>query len=195
MELAATQKLLARLCTDSILRNRFYADPAGIGRNFGLKPAESQRIAENLPQHQVHSFTKDLRRKRLADVTAQLPLSSTALGRQFAEVFKEYVIQNPPPEGAASWRDALNFEEFFHQYAAKHKLKPRWARQLLHFECRGIETEHTKVKFRIAFYLQRIPRFAKQLSAEKEVRAPAPVPSISIWWRSGRRKPIHRFSL
>lgn len=195
MELAATQKLLARLCTDSILRNRFYADPASVGRNFGLKPAESQKIAENLPQDQVHSFTKNLRRKRLADVTAQLPLTSSAIGRQFAEVFKEYVIQNPPPEGAASWRDALGFRNFFQQYARKNKLKPSWARGLLHFECRGIETEHTDVKFRFAFYLRRIPRFAKQLNAGKDVKAPAPIPSVAIWWRSSKRGPIHCFSI
>lgn len=194
MELAATQKLLARLCTDSILRNRFYADPAAVGRNFGLKPAECKRIAENLPQEQVHSFTKNLRRKRLADVTAELPITNTAIGRQFAEVFKEYVIANPPPEGAASWRDALGFGAFFHQYASEHQLQPNWARHLLHFECRAIEAEHTDVRFKFAFYLRRIPRFARQIEAKKDAQKPALFPSFAIWWRTRRRGPIHRFT-
>ena len=63
MGLAEIQAALARLSIDPALRDRFFADPAGVGIELGLGAEEARGLAD-VSRRGVEQFAESLRRKR-----------------------------------------------------------------------------------------------------------------------------------
>lgn len=148
MELAASQKLQARLYTDSLLRKRFFADPVTVGAGFGLGADAARKLAQ-VPQEAVREFTRGLRRKRLDQVSRLLPLTTKLLGKDFGGVFKEYLLKGPAPDDQLAWKDALRFAKFFSIHTVKHPLSVNWAGELLRYETAKLHAvwQDTAVQF------------------------------------------------
>ncbi|MGB0578186.1 MAG: hypothetical protein ACPGVU_00665 [Limisphaerales bacterium] len=182
MELAATQKLLARILTDSTLRNRFFADPVTIGASFGLS-AEEARVLAELPKDDVHDFTKSIRRQRLETVTALLPDSVSILGRRFGELFREYVVKEQLPADAHPWTDAIRFCTACVK-AKKLKVEvQRWELELMRYEGARLEFLHGEKLLQFHFSMSGVTRAAKALAAGKAVTSVLPIPGIAIFIR------------
>jgi len=181
MELAATQKFLARIFTDSQLRTRFYADPVHVGAEFGLSPAAARTLAD-VPENQVHEFSKSVRRQRLDAVSRLLPCSVKCLGTSFGEAFREYVLANALPSESHSWRDAINFNRFFQQWSVSHRV-PRWQRELLAYESDRLEFthDHSRLNWRFSFFPGH--RTARRVEAGEVPAKVWPVPGLRVFWR------------
>ena len=90
MGLAEIQGALARLYVDPALRDRFFADPAGVGVELGLGAEESRDLA-GVSRRQVEQFADSLRRKRRDQVRRVIPIAARALGDRFGGLFERYV--------------------------------------------------------------------------------------------------------
>lgn len=194
MELAATQKLLARIYTDSTLRNRFFADPVTIGASFGLSPEDAQTLAE-LPKDDVHDFTKSIRRKRLESATTLLPLSVSALGRRFGELFRGYVVKSQLPADAHPWTDAIRFCE---ACVTAKKLKvemQRWELELMRYEGARLKFLHGEKSLQTFSSFYGVTRAAKALTAGAEVNSVMPLPGWAVFIRWGKGGPISVLSI
>jgi hypothetical protein len=194
MELASTQKLLARIYTDSVLRNRFFADPVTIGASFGLAPETARQLAD-LPKEEVHKFTKSLRRQRLEWVGRELPFSLKLLGRRFGELFKDYVVKSQLPENAQPWVDAIHFYEAI-AGRKKHLVEIRkWELEFMRFECTRLAFNNSPDRVRRFFSFRRINRLENALAAGEIPTSATPLPCFTIFWRWTKNHPIDTISL
>lgn len=138
MELALQQKLFVRLCTDRAFREEFFAAPAKVAAREGLTVA-AEGLAELHPE-QLRQFARLLRTRRLGEAGSALPLTRRALGFRFADLFKAYAIQGPPP-GERAGEDAVAFVDFMQQHAATQPLEPAWVMSLARYESARVEAE------------------------------------------------------
>jgi len=194
MELAATQKLLARIYTDSTLRNRFFADPVSIGASFGLSAEEAQTLAE-LPKDDVHDFTKSIRRQRLESVTALLPETVKILGRRFGELFREYVVKSQLSADAHPWTDAIRFCT---ACITAQKLKvtvKRWEMEMMRYEGARLEFLHGEKSMQMHFSMYGVTRAANTLAAGGEVTSIMPIPGWAVFIRWGKGGAISVYSI
>ncbi|MBG86313.1 MAG: hypothetical protein CMO80_05365 [Verrucomicrobiales bacterium] len=194
MELASSQKLLARLYTDSVLQRRFYADPVTVGAGFGLSEPDSKELA-NLPQEYVRNFTKELRRDRLQKVTHELPLSHQLMGREFGDAFREYLLKSPPPTDQLPWKDALRFVDFFPTYLKKHSVTSNWAFDLLRFEAARLHAIWEDRAIQLFWSRFRIRKLVRLLRAKSAPQQASAIPSFSIIMVSSRPEGIRAIGL
>ncbi len=138
MELALQQKLVARLCTDRAFREEFFADPARVAAHQGLTVA-AEGLATLHPE-QLRQFARLLRTRRLGEAGTALPLTRRALGFRFADLFKAYAIQGPPPGGRPG-EDAVGFVRHLERQQAAHPVEPAWALSLARYEAAGVTAE------------------------------------------------------
>lgn len=190
MELAATQKLLARLFTDSQLRNRFYANPVKVGAEFGLSPETASTLAV-VPEARVHDFAKSVRRRRLEAVTRLLPCSAKCLGPAFGEAFRDYVLQHALPAEAQAWFDAVSFGRFFRQWIRNRKGVPTWQQELLAYESERLGFEHGRDRFNCHLSLFPGHRTARRVSAGEIPTKVWPMPGLHVFWRWRRGGEMH----
>lgn len=194
MELAASQKLLARVYTDSVLRNRFFADPVTIGASFGLSADAAKELA-GLPKEELHKFTKSLRRQRLESVGRELPLTRQLLGRRFAEIFKDYVVKSQLPEKAFPWMDAVRFVDETLERKKHSAEVAQWELEFMRYECTHIAFNNSRDRFRSFFSLYRVHGIRRRLEEGSIPTSCAPIPCCSVFWRWTINHPIAIFSL
>ena len=166
MELALQQKLVARLASDRAFREKFFADPARVAASEGLSLAAEALV--QIHQEQLRQLARVLRRRRLAQVGVQLPLTRKALGARFADLFRNYAVS--PAPGQHPYEDALGFARHLEQHAATQ----------------GLVLEATWLGRRLV--LRCLPHAVKQLAA---LLAVGDVPagsyqrfSPALWWRA-----------
>ncbi|MBL6764451.1 MAG: hypothetical protein ISQ14_05800 [Verrucomicrobiae bacterium] len=190
MELATTQKLLARLFTDSRLRVRFYADPVSVGAEFGLCPESSRMLAE-VPEDQIHDFSKSVRLQRLESVTCLLPCSVKCLGARFGEAFREYVLQSPLQAGSHAWCDAVDFNAFFQDWAAKNRGIPKWKRELVRYESDRLAFINNRERFSWSVSLFPGHRMVRRMQTGDVPSKVWPIPGLRVFWRWRPDDPMH----
>ena len=137
MELAQQQRLLARLYTNSALRQRFFAEPQAVLRELGIDPSSTPTLAAVSPT-EIQFFARSLQRKRLGDVAKLLPRTRRLLDDRFEALFLEYADKPVPPAPPQGRADALAFATFVQRSArAEPSLSPgasrncRWFLPLL----------------------------------------------------------------
>ena len=180
MELALQQKLVARLASDRAFREKFFADPARVAASEGLSLAAEALV--QIHQEQLRQLARVLRRRRLAQVGVQLPLTRKALGARFADLFRNYAVS--PAPGKHPYEDALGFARHLEQHAATQGLEPQWTLSLVRYEAAQLEA--TWLGRRLV--LRCLPHAVKQLAA---LLAVGDVPagsyqrfSPALWWRA-----------
>ena len=108
MTLRQQQDLLARICTDSRLREEFVRNPEKTGASFGLTAVESNEIAE-LSAEQLRYFSNSLISKRLHEVEKLLPRTRAALGDEFGPLFRAFSREFVPNSIKKHLEDAFEF--------------------------------------------------------------------------------------
>jgi hypothetical protein len=194
MELAASQKLQARLYTDSRLRKRFFADPVTVGAGFGLSSDAAHELAQ-LSQESVREFTRVIRRKRLDQVSRLFPLSTELLGREYGDAFKEYLLKEPPPSDQLAWKDALRFAAFFQIYIVKHPLAVSWGRELLRYEAAKVRAIWEEAPLQVLFVRCRLMKLIRLLGEGQAPQKASAMPSLVFVLRSSRPDGVRVFSL
>ncbi len=181
MELALQQKLVARLVTDREFREQFFADPPRVAAREGLTVA-----AEGLAQihhEQLRQFARLLRTRRLAQAGLRLPLTRKALGPRFADCFRNYAV-NPPPPGQRPSEDALGFARFLESLANERGLEPAWTLSLVRYEAARIEAEWHDRRLVVRFLPHAVKRLARLLAAGEVPAGSHTRFSPAIWWRA-----------
>lgn len=126
MNLSLVQSALARLYTDTELRQRFLADPQATGRELALSPEEAGWLA-SIAAEQVEFFARSLVSKRARVVAKLLSGTARTLGHDFTRLFEEYAVR-PMPGGHRE--DACDFADWL----ARRPLAHPWLGDLARLE-------------------------------------------------------------
>lgn len=180
MELALQQKLVARLVTDRAFREKFFAEPARVAASEGLAGA-AESLAQ-IHQEQVRQFARVLRRRRLAMVGVQLPLTRKALGARFADLFRNYATT--PPPGTHPFEDALGFASHLEAHATAQGLEPQWALSLLRYETAKLEAGWLGRRLLVRCFPHAVKQLATLLAAGEVPAGSYQRFSPALWWRA-----------
>lgn len=180
MELALQQKLVARLVTDREFREQFFADPARVAASEGLTVA-AESLAQ-IHQEQVRQLSRVLRRRRLAQVGVQLPLTRKALGTRFADLFRHYAVS--PPPGRRPFEDALAFARFLAAHAVAQPLEPHWALSLARYEAARLEATWLGRRLLVRVLPHAVKPLAALLAAGEVPPGSYQRRSTAVWWRA-----------
>jgi hypothetical protein len=137
MSLINLQQTLARIYTDSKLRDDFLTNPDVVGKNLGLNCQEIQQLS-NLSRQQVNLFANSLKRKRLGEIRKLLPLTNKILGKEFDRLFWRFSETYLPTGNKKHLLDSIAFSEFLTHDLSKslptEKIQPLWLLDVLHYE-------------------------------------------------------------
>lgn len=180
MELALQQKLVARLATDREFREKFFADPARVAASEGLTVA-AESLAQIHPE-QLRQLARVLRRRRLAQVGIQLPLTRKALGTRFADLFRNYAVS--PPPGKQPFEDALGFAAFLEQHAVAQGVDPQWPRSIARYEAAKLEATWLRRRLLVRCFPHAIKQLAALLIAGEVPPGSYQRSTTAVWWRT-----------
>jgi hypothetical protein len=189
MGLAEVQGALARLYIDSILRDRFFAEPVVVGAELGLDAEEALGLAR-IPRRQVDHFADSLRHKRRDQVRRVVPMAAKAIGSsRFAELFERYAIESAPRGSKADLDDAAGFVEAIGRWATQ--VEALWTVDLARYE----------LAWRQAVRAGRVPigrifRFpVARLANGRQPEPVAPRTTLALWWRPTGRGAVRHIMI
>jgi hypothetical protein len=184
--LAETQKALARIYTDSDLRERFFADPQAVGRQLGLASDESARLAQ-IPPQQAAYFAASLLNKRIHEVAKLLPLSARLLGQQFRKLFREYAQTGVPSGTKKHTEDAISFAAYAERSQRLQDCAPAWTIELLGYESESLRAAKPKPHLRWRRFRYPVHEIARRLSQGEQVSEQLETcPVVLLWFRPSR---------
>ena len=182
MGLAEVQAAQAHLYTRADLRARFFADPAGVGRELGLTPEESARLAE-MPGPQVDSFARALVAKRRGEVAKLLPGTAAVLGQRFGLQFRRFA-EVFVPRGLKKHRaDALLFAAFLDAALGRDPDAPPWARDLARSEAALLQVSDPSCRVLVRRFDYAVADLADALRAGPPPPDVALRPTLILWLR------------
>jgi hypothetical protein len=192
MSLQHVQSLLARLYTDSSLRDAFFANPLEVGKANGLSEEECLQL-QALPIHHTQFFAHSLVHKRQGQVKKHLPSSAQVMGASFDRAFHAFAETYVPKGVRKHKEDSLAFAGFLASWLqdnpppnASHW--PTWLPELIRYEADCIDVMHPSFKWKVALYKYPVRRIARALFEQSDIPDKSKWTSI-IWWRSlGRKK-------
>lgn len=188
MGLVELQKVLAKLYTDTELREHFFSNPQ-FGETLGLTPLEVQQLSE-LSVSQVNLFASSLKRKRLGEVKELLPLTQRVLGKDFSKEFWCYSETYNPSGIKKHYQDALAFAKFLEQ----QKLEPVWIRDLIRYEKAWLEAMEPRCRslmYRFDYDMKSLIQ-SLQRREDPVIREKRAIAFVAVWFRlpSGKIRQI-----
>jgi hypothetical protein len=174
VSLVETQAALARLFTHPIARAEFAQDPLALAREAGLEGEAAMRLA-TLDPPEIARFARGLFAKRRQDGEKWLPLTTLALGADFARCLRETLAE--PPPGARA--DALTLVANL-----RGALAPCWIGDLAAYEGEFVRAWGPRAFFALRIYRWPIPRIAAKLWAYEPVRDIKRGLTFAIWVRA-----------
>ncbi|MDJ0648174.1 MAG: hypothetical protein QNJ60_05650 [Xenococcaceae cyanobacterium MO_188.B19] len=133
MSLLTVQQVLARIYTDSKLRDDFLTNPDVVGISLGLNCQEIAQLSK-LSRQQVNLFASSLKRKRLGEIHKLLPLTHKLLGKKFDSLFSKYSETYLPTGSKKHLLDAVAFSNFLQEYLTIDDPHPTWLLDILRYE-------------------------------------------------------------
>ena len=133
MSLQRVQQVLARIYTDSKLRDDFLTNPDVIGVSLGLNCQEIKQLSK-LSSQQVNLFASSLKHKRLGEIRKLLPLTYKVLGEKFNNLFLKYSETFLPSGSKKHLSDAVFFSNFLQEYLTQDNPYPTWLLDVLRYE-------------------------------------------------------------
>lgn len=133
MSLSTVQQALARIYTDSKLRDNFLANPDVVGISLGLNCQEIIDLSK-ISRQQVNLFAASLKNKRLKEVYKLLPLTYKVLGKKFDSLFIKYSETYLPSGSKKHLSDAIAFSNFLQEYLTQENPYSTWLLDVLRYE-------------------------------------------------------------
>jgi hypothetical protein len=190
MGLAEIQGALARMYVDAALRDRFFADPAGVGTELGLDAEEARGLA-GVSRRQVEQFAGSLRRKRREQVRRIIPIAARALGHRFGGLFERYVAESVPRGSKADLDDAIGFVDALRRWADADR--PPWAVDLARYELAWHQARRAGCRPIVRAF--RFPVARLVLGRVADVAAITPRRTLAIWWRLTPQGQVRHFRI
>ena len=176
MGLREQQDLLARLYTSAECRSAFASDPSAIGSAAGLSDDEVRDISST-SLREIGLFSESLFWKRFGEAEKLLPVTSRALGTEFAPRFRAFSGEFNPQSAKKHLEDAI---EFCRVVRKDDSVAPH-ARDAAEFEQKKLEFFSGARRFLLI-------RATYDLAGSKP---PVRRRSLTVWLRFRGR--IHRF--
>lgn len=184
------QQVLAKLYTNAVLRESFFANPQEEGEELGLSFDEAQQLAQ-LSAQQVNLFASSLKRKRLSEVKELLPLTSQVLGKDFSKLFWRYAETYLPQGIKKHWEDAIAFCTFIEKVAQVEGIEPPWVWELVRYEkaCQKAAAPTCRLIWcRLRYALKPLVR---SLVQQQETPVLLVQPTIALWFRARQGRMLH----
>ena len=194
MGLAQIQRVLARLYTDSVLRDRFFADPQGVGEASGLGSTEAQELTQLSAQHVIF-FASSLKRKRLNEACKLLPLTHRVMGKQFASLFLKYANTRVPMGPKRHLEDGIAFSAFIENGARVDGIKPPWVVELLRYEAACLKAADQTCQWTVRCFRYPIKKLVRCCVQGNELTVLGMQPTVALWLRLSRRKRLRHVVL
>ncbi len=190
MSLAQIQRVSARLFTDGALRERFFADPTGVGNALGLSSEEVQQLAQ-LSAQQVTAFASSLHHKRLNEVCKLLPLTHRVLGKRFAVLFWRHADTYVPKGMKKHQDDAIAFFAFVKRVARVDGIDPPWVLELARYEAARLQAADPTCRWMVRWFRHSISQLVRSVGQGDGTPLPlGQQPSIGLWFRLSPRRPL-----
>ena len=191
MGLTDVQSALARLFTESALRESLFLDPQRAAEELGLSACEAAQVAQ-LSAAQVGYFAASLIAKRRHEVEKLLPLTHHLLGRQFHDAFEHYAAV-PIPHGLQKHHaDALGFAAFYQEQGLL--LNPPWSMDVLRYETAWLEAASPQRRW--LFRRFRYPVSAILCDVVKDPAVTFPTrTTLGLWFRVRPEGPLRHLLL
>lgn len=181
------QRTLARLYTDGLFRERFFANPAATGEELGLTPDEAKQLGGS--RASISAFARSLQIKRLGEAGHLLPATRRALGARYGALFLEYAAAPPPAGRHKVSQDAFRFLCFL---VSRHQasLEP-WIVDLARFEAAWILAGFPTVRIVARLFRWPVHRLARGEAASTK----KPERYLGIWFRLTPRHRLRHYWL
>ncbi len=194
MSLITVQKALARIYTDSKLRDDFLTNPEVVGRTLKLNCWEIQQLSQ-LSSQEVNLFASSLKYKRLGEIRKLLPLTTKVLGNELNNLFFKYAETYLPRGNKKHLQDTIQFAQFILQTTTKETIQPAWILDILRHEKMWLETL-TEEKLMIANRFDYpIHILIHNLQTADFTPKLEPQTTITIWFRLSPQHKWHSLTI
>lgn len=193
MGLAEIQHALARLLTEGVLREAFFAAPEAVGESLGLTPLEARQMAALSPR-QTRLFSASLQRKRLNDGQKLLPLTRRALEKAFARLFLEYATTNGLQEPMKHRNDAMGFVSFLQDVVPERGID-RWVIELARYEAVWLEAADRGYLWVVRWFHYPVGKLALSLAQRNGVKRAFVRLTVAVWFRFSRRHELFHVTI
>lgn len=185
MSLADTQRLIARLATDTELHKKFVENPIDVGAGFGVQAGEACALALETAAL-LEPFARSLVGKRLNEVRKLLPRTSATMGGRFGSLFRSFAPSFVPQGVKKHVLDAIAFAEYLEAKLKEEDRSLAWIGSLARFEASWLTVRSRPCLLIRRFYGLRF-----------EVNQKAPRWTFALWLRLPRRHTItyYRFTI
>jgi hypothetical protein len=185
MALGEVQAALARLFTDETARADFLGDPRAAGRALGLDEGDAETLSRLAPRA-LRQFAGSLRAKSVADARKRMPLTALALGKAFADHWRDALALLSA--GASRADEAHALAARLAALAKAHRVAPDWIGDLARYEAAFIEAAHRRFGVRVLLFRFPVGRIAARLQGGGAVDDCAAKTTFGVWtrWPGGR---------
>jgi hypothetical protein len=193
MGLAQSQRLQARLYTDAALRERFLADPRGVGASFGVEPEDAEQLSR-LAVEQVERLARSLLHKRRGAAVKLLPRAHRALGEaRFAALFLRHAAGYVPSGVRKHGDDAVAFADFVARAVRGGEVQPAWVADLIRYEAAWLVTRDPDRRWTACRLRHSVGDLVR--ATFRGECAPGPRPTLALWFRPSRSGRLWYLSL
>ena len=180
MGLKESQAALARLLTETELREQFFNAPDVIGTRLKLTPGESRQL-QQITASKTEALARSLQSKRRNEIAKLLPRTCDLLENGFAPLFRQFAASFTPQGVNKHREDALTFATFL-RHSPALKAAPAWRRELLCYETACLQFEGRRFLARLFFHDAQALR-----SAGTKTQAVPFSPAVILWFRFSRK--------
>lgn len=181
------QRALARVLADAHLRERFFKDPQGVGRQLGFGAEEVRRLAELSPKG-LNLFASSLHRQWLFHLGKLMPLTAHALGERFSAELSTYAETHLPGGVQRIMQDALAFNLHLGKVLKKGKER-RWLLDLVRYERARLKAADPRRRVVVCVFRHDISRLVRSLARKQDADAHTR-PCVALWTRLRRGQSV-----
>ena len=185
MSLIALQNALARIYTDSKLRDDFLTNPDVVGRTLKLNCVEIQQLSK-LSSQQVNMFASSLKYKRLGAIRKLLPLTAKVLKNKFNQLFFQYAETYLPSKNNKHLEDAISFTKFILDTSQKD-LNCDWVWDIVLYEHKFLKAIATEKLVMFGYFNYSWKSLINSLQPANSAPNIVPQRNLTIWFRFNPR--------
>ena len=168
MALAHVQSMLARIYTDTELRQKFLLNPFEVATEYNLEDSEIEQVID-LSKDQVESFAVSLIYKRLGEIRKKLPFTARLLGKKFSRLFFQYAQASTPQGIKKHLEDTFLFADYIKRMAGQEKAAP-WVVEVLQYEVNGIKAIISKFSLSFVIFHYDIKGLVDSLLRDNQIQ-------------------------
>jgi hypothetical protein len=180
MSLVNSQQVLARIYTNSKLRDDFLTNPDVVGNSLGLNCQEIQQLSQ-LSSQQVNLFASSLKRKRLGEIRKLLPLTNKILKQEFDRLFFSFAETYLPTGSRKHLLDSIAFSIFLKQNLTTEK-NQLWLLDIWSYETIRLNMLLGKKQLIWSRFNYQIETLIANVKGNYP-SVPSPQPIIGIWFK------------